>query len=198
MYSKRSGLIVGFHGCDISTRDSVVSSEKEKLKSSKNTWDWLGNGIYFWENNLERAYDFALQKGITNSAVVGAIIDLAYCLDLLETKNLKILKTAYEQLKLIREKEGKILPVNLPDKEGNDDLLNRKLDCAVINLIHQFNEENNHPEFDSVRGVFFEGEDLYPNAGFKEKNHIQIAVRNSNSIKGYFIPREADKKHLIP
>ena len=43
-----------------------------------------------------------------------------------------------------------------------------------------------------MRGVFWEGEDLYENAGFKEKNHIQICVRNSNCIKGFFIPREAD------
>jgi len=29
-----------------------------------------------------------------------------------------------------------------------------------------------------------------PGAGFKEKNHIQICVRNRNCIKGYFLPRE--------
>ena len=41
-----------------------------------------------------------------------------------------------------------------------------------------------------VRGVFFEGKDLYENAGFKEKNHIQIAIRNQDFIKGFFIPRD--------
>ena len=48
------------------------------------------------------------------------------------------------------------------------------------------------------RGVFFEGDDLYPNAGFKEKNHIQIAIRNTNCIKGFFIPRELDNKYPKP
>jgi len=47
----------------------------------------------------------------------------------------------------------------------------------------------------SVRGVFFEGKDIYKNAGFKEKNHIQIAIKNPNCIKGYFIPRELDKRY---
>ena len=45
-------------------------------------------------------------------------------------------------------------------------------------------------EYDSARAVFFEGNEIYPSAGFKQKNHIQIAVRNPNCIKGYFIPRE--------
>jgi hypothetical protein len=53
----------------------------------------------------------------------------------------------------------------------------------------QANKDTSKPSFDSVRGVFFEGEDLYQNAGFKSKNHIQIAIRNPNCIKGYFIPR---------
>ena len=46
--------------------------------------------------------------------------------------------------------------------------------------------------FDSVRGVFWEGKELYKNAGFREKDHIQICIRNPNCIKGYFLPRELD------
>ncbi len=43
--------------------------------------------------------------------------------------------------------------------------------------------------FDSVRAAFWEGKDLYPNAGFKKQNHIQIAIRNPDCIKGIFLPR---------
>ena len=67
-----------------------------------------------------------------------------------------------------------------------------------IEFIHQHRKKNRLPEFDSVRGVFFEGKELYPNAGFKEKNHIQIAIRNLNCIKGYFMPREIDNKYRRP
>ena len=52
--------------------------------------------------------------------------------------------------------------------------------------------------YDSVRGVFWEGDDLYPGAGFKEKNHIQIAIINPNCIKGFFLPRDVDNMYLIP
>ena len=46
--------------------------------------------------------------------------------------------------------------------------------------------------------IFWEGKPLYPNAGFAEKNHIQICVCNPNCIKGYFLPRGIDKEYPNP
>ena len=46
LYTKRSNLIIGFHGCDQSVVDKVITG-KEDLLASKNDYDWLGNGIYF-------------------------------------------------------------------------------------------------------------------------------------------------------
>jgi hypothetical protein len=40
--------------------------------------------------------------------------------------------------------------------------------------------------FDTVRGMFPEGDALYEGAGFRAKNHIQLCVVNPNSIIGYF------------
>ncbi|MEX0811655.1 MAG: hypothetical protein WD048_05510 [Chitinophagales bacterium] len=204
MYSKRKGLILGFHGCDKSLRDKIVSRKGIILKSSDNTYDWLGSGAYFWENNYKRALDFAnyLHKNpphnkkqkIKNPAVLGAVIDIGYCLDLLDSQYLDVLKIGYNMLLTSKKKFGLEIPKNIPLKE-NKDLLKRNLDCAVIETIHQFNKDTEKKPFDSVRGVFFEGEDLYPNAGFKERNHIQIAIRNPNCIKGYFIPRELNTKY---
>ncbi len=85
----------------------------------------------------------------------------------------------------------------MPDNKiiGNTkDLLLRELDCAVIETLHQIRKNEGLPMFDSIRGVFWEGESLYPNAGFREKDHIQICIRNPNCIKGYFLPRAKDSK----
>lgn len=207
MYSKRIGLVLGFHGCDKSVRDDVVAKKGVVLKSSRNEYDWLGNGVYFWENNHKRAFDFAKflkdnpphnQKQIIKEpAVIGAVIDLGFCLDLLDSEYLNLLKEGYKLLKASKEKFGLEIPQNLPlIKDG--DLIKRHLDCAVIETIHQFNEDTKKQPFDSVRGVFFEGKDLYQNAGFKSNNHIQIAIRNPNCIKGYFIPRELDSNYPKP
>ncbi len=197
MYSRRIGFVLGFHGCDKEIRDRIVSEKGFLLKGSRNNYDWLGNGAYFWENNHERALQYAIDlmnnppKGkknlIKEPAVLGAIIDLGHCLDLIDSKYLNIVKSSYEYLCQSSAKHGLPLPENKVSESG--DLLIRKLDCAVIEAIHELNEELERPHYDSVRGVFFEGDDLYKNAGFKEKNHIQIAIRNQDCIKGFFIPR---------
>ncbi len=198
MYSRRTGFILGFHGCDRKIRDRIVSEKGFLLKKSENDYDWLGHGVYFWENNHERALQFAQElkdnppKGkenlIEEPAVLGVIIDLGHCLDLLDSKYLDVLKVAYDYLCKSSDFFDLVLPKNKKTKSG--ELLVRNLDCAVIETAHELNETLGKQEYDSVRGVFFEGKDLYENAGFKDKNHIQIAIRNQNCIKGFFIPRE--------
>jgi hypothetical protein len=79
------------------------------------------------------------------------------------------------------------LPKNEVPPGANENLL-RKLDCFVIETIHKLTPKDQ--QYDSVISVFLEGNELYENAGFRRKNHIQICIRNPNCIKGYFIPRE--------
>ena len=205
MYSKRSSLIIGFHGCDVIVRDQLVNSTSS-FKKSENDYDWLGHGMYFWDNDLERALEFAKfkqehpqagKKPIENPSVVGAVINLGLCLDLINASSLQLLKVGYEILIKNLETYGYEIPKNKPLR-GGQDLIFRYLDCAVIETLHFSRTEEKLPPFDSVRGVFWEGDDLYENAGFKEKNHVQICIRNPNCIKGFFIPREADSEYSIP
>jgi hypothetical protein len=198
MYSTRTGLILGFHGCDQSVVTKVLNNE-DTLENSNNEYDWLGPGIYFWDNSPSRALAFAenLKKyphpnqkvQITNPAVLGAVLDLGFCLDLLDYENLKVLKLGHEILVKNSAVSGAKIPKNKLAK-GSTDLLYRELDCAVIQTLHKVRKENNQEAYDSLRGVFWEGEELYENAGFKNKNHIQICICNPNCIKGFFLPRE--------
>ena len=104
LYSRRSNLVVGFHGCDKSVVDAVIAGKTELLASA-NDYDWLGSGIYFWENNEDRAWQWAKQlstrksSSVKEPAVIGAIIDLGYCLDLTDSFYLQELKTSYSVLK---------------------------------------------------------------------------------------------------
>lgn len=205
LYSTRPSLVLGFHGCEKKVAEKVVSGN-EKLKPSENAFDWLGHGIYFWENNPLRAQEYALnlqkyprktRNPITEPAVVGAIIDLGHCLDLLESHSLAILKKAYDTLFAAAQHSGVNIPENKTDATSGD-LLLRYLDCSVIQTVHYINKENNIKPYDSVRGAFWEGKELYPRAGFKEKNHIQICVVNPNCIKGYFRVLEHDECFPVP
>ena len=126
--SRRSNLVIGFHGCDKSVVDAVVAG-KTDLLSSTNDYDWLGNGIYFWENNEERAWqwakDLAKRKNsqIKEPAVVGAIIDLGYCFDLTDSTYLQELKAAYESMVTVYKESGIELPKNTSIGNSTDLLI---------------------------------------------------------------------------
>lgn len=101
------------------------------------------------------------------------------------------MEKGYEFLVDICKSTHSPIPQNM-NVGKSDDWLLRKLDCAVIQTVHRLHKETDSKPYDSVRGVFWEGKRIYPNAGFREKNHIQICVRNPNCIKGYFLPRSLD------
>jgi len=204
LYSHRSQLVLGFHGCDVTLAEQVVLGST-MLKKSDHDYDWLGPGIYFWENNLDRAEQWAKdnsrldKSSIKTPGVLGAYLDLGNCLDLTDSGSLKLLKVSYKALKESSSLTGMEMPVNKdPLSVHSVDRILRKLDCAVIKTLHELTHQAGLPAFDSVRGVFWEGGELYPGAGFREKNHIQIAIVNPNCIKGFFLPREADARFIIP
>lgn len=202
MYTSGTGLILGFHGGDKTIYEKIIRGKLPDLKQSNNPWDWLGQGIYFWQNNPQRAFEFAEEQADKSKSsikvpfVVGAVIDLGYCLDLMDSSNLKLVAESYKSLKELMEKAEQPLPINLSPKdyEYKNDLLIRRLDCAVIQALHE--EQDKIKKFDSVKGIFTEGKPLYENAGFREKDHVQICIRNPNFIKGYFLPRKNKKGYL--
>ncbi|GAB5382867.1 MAG: hypothetical protein Alis2KO_42080 [Aliiglaciecola sp.] len=199
MYKHHPTIVLGFHACEKEIGEEILSGIKG-FKASENEFDWLGHGMYFWENNERRAvtYGQELQEKrgqLEDPMVIGAVINLGYCFDLLDAHSLEILAQSYHGLKTLTELvDNGELPVNSEAFPGDIDLLKRHLDCAVIQFMHSKMKANKEKEFDTVRGVFWEGKEIYPTSGFKEKNHIQICVRNPNCIKGFFRPRELNKK----
>jgi hypothetical protein len=190
MYTHFPNLLLGFHGCNKEVYDGVTKKQR-RLKPSNNSYDWLGSGIYFWENSYSRAFDWAKARYGDNGAVIGAVVDLGYCLNLTDYENSGIVHKGYDSLKEYIQMTKSQMPKN-KNAKGNDDWLIRDLDCAVINQIHILNEKIGLEPFDSVRGIFTEGKPIYPGAGFREKTHIQLCIRNPRCIKGYFSPLGAD------
>lgn len=198
MYTKKTSFVYGFHGLDREIALDILN-KKIDFKPSSNRYDWLGDGIYFWENNYNRAEQYAIEDSkrkhskIKTPFVLGAVIDLGNCLDLLEQQNLDFLKVAYNEFEKSMIQKGEELPINTSFSDEFDfDFKKRELDCAVIRYAHKLAKEEG-VEFDSVRAGFWEGKELYKGAGFKEKNHIQLAILNPKCIKGVFLPRHMDE-----
>jgi hypothetical protein len=147
-----TSFVLGYHGCDQSIAEQVVAGQ-QSLRPSENDYDWLGNGIYFWEHNPGRAFEFAgerrdrphnnLQK-IADPAVIGAIIDLGDCLNLLDSQSIDSVRQAHVDLVKMSIEAG----VPLPENSVGHDLLVRRLDCAVINFLHTTRAAKNDPPLD--------------------------------------------------
>ena len=194
MYATKPTFVYGFHGLDETIARKILNQE-EDFKLSNNNYDWLGGGVYFWENNYERAKQYAIEScerkdsTIKEPFVLGAVLDLGNCFDLLDQKYLDFLSLAYEKLRCHTEEENLQLPTNSSFGKDDFDFKKRELDCAVIRYAHELANEVGE-KFDSVRAAFWEGTPLYEGAGFKRENHIQIAILNKNCIKGVFLPRD--------
>lgn len=182
-------IFLGYHGCEKSLAKDLILG-KHTLESSVNTYDWLGSGIYFWEGDPQRAFEFAKEtKNCKQPFVIGAILDLGYCLDLTQRNDIELLSTAWTNLVQSNIIEGKTL-INKASRRGdNGELMLRYLDCYVINALHDFNKSNGIRPFDSVRAAFWESQEIYPTAGFREKSHIQLCICNPDCVLGLYLPK---------
>jgi len=200
MYYNRHNLILGFHGCDEEICQRLINSSNE-FYFNRNPYDWLGYGMYFWENDFLRAHQWALEKQkqgkIRQPAVLGALIDPGNCCDFMNSKHTKQLARHFGDVKDYLND----LPKNEDVKsDPYKDKLLRNLDCLIIERMHkamlleQEREKQQFgfiltPGYDTVRCAFLEGAPVFPGAEIRLKNHIQICVRNPKSILAFFLPR---------
>lgn len=184
-YQTPPSFVLGFHGTQSLVVRQVVTQEVRHLDASRQPYDWLGHGVYFWENDPLRAQEWAQDRFMPNADVLGGILDLGYCLDLTTRMGCDEVALAYQALLDFQNRAGHAMPTN----SIGQDLLRRELDCKVIMYLHRLRHESGHRPYDSVRAAFIESEPLYEGAGFRKKNHIQICIRTpENCIKGYFKP----------
>jgi hypothetical protein len=95
MHNLSTSFVLGYHGCESDIGEKLLRNEH--FLPSKNTYDWLGSGMYFWESNPDRALNWSRQQAILRQStattdhtpfVVGAVIDLGFCLDLISANGL--------------------------------------------------------------------------------------------------------------
>ena len=89
--------------------DAAIEIIESGFKPSNNDYDWLGEGVYFWQDAPIRAKQWAQSVSSIN--------------------------------------------------------------------------RSSNQEIETIRSVFVEGEDIYPNSAIYDLGHVQIAVRNTQLIK---------------
>jgi len=185
-------IVTGYHGCDAAVAARVLAGAA-RLNISTNAYDWLGQGIYFWEHGPQRAREWAIEQAklsgakIKEPSVLGARINLGECLDLLDTANTGVLGEWYNQFRHTARQKRSRMPQNrdAPGSRRGDKVL-RFLDRAVIDFTVSHVAEAERIIYQTVRGVFLEGEAAFPGSKIARKSHIQIAVRDPACILEFF------------
>jgi hypothetical protein len=190
-------MVIAYHGCDARTADRLIAGEP--FRKSSNDFDWLGEGVYFWEVGYDRALRLAEEQRrrgkVERPAVVGALLQLGNCFDLMDTRFTADLKRYFPAFLTQCESKGLPIPRN---EGGTPDLLLRRRDCAVINFYLRTRPQFGFPPYDSVRCCFTEGERAFDGSGIYDRSHVQIAIRNQACILGTFRPGDlTDEANLL-
>lgn len=179
-------MVVAYHGCDVSVAERLLGGEP--FKPSTNTYDWLGDGIYFWEYGADRALQFAQEQvsrgRVRTPTCVGALVQLGNCFDLMDTRFTSELTAAFEPWTQHYSSEDLPLPRNAGRAP---DFKLRRLDRTVLNWYLRVSDRGGE-RYDTVRCGFPEGIPVYPGSGILTQTHIQLTVRNPGCILGVFRP----------
>src|SRR5260221_3394185 len=110
-------IVTAYHGCDASVAAKVLAGTA-RLDLSKNAYDWLGEGIHFWEHGPQRAQEWAIEqaklsgKRVKEPSVLGAKINLGECLDLLDTANTRLLGKWFIEFRRFVRQQRTRMPEN--------------------------------------------------------------------------------------
>jgi hypothetical protein len=164
-------VVIAYHGCHEEIARRVLAGES--LRPSRNKFDWLGEGIYFWEYAPQRAWEWAEPRFAEKAALLKVEIRLGRCLNLLDTAYFEGLQRAYTAIVERNERAGRDVPGN----RGKAHYLDKV-------VVDEFCEawERNGVTYQTVRGCFPEGSPVYTGSKILRETHVQIAVRDASCI----------------
>ncbi len=168
--------VYGYHGTSMERALAIVEAG---FKPSNNEYDWLGRGIYFWQDAPKRAWQWAQSNYPDNPAVVKSRLKLdPSCLDLLDIGYSPLLRTMYNGFISSYQKQNLSLPQHNPDRSKA-----HRLDCLFFNYVVSTFNNTSDKRIISVRSAFVEGDRIFPTSAIYDLTHVQIAILDSNLIE---------------
>jgi hypothetical protein len=170
--------IYGYHGTSQTKAASILENG---FRASDNDYDWLGTGIYFFQDAPLRAKQWATQQHPNNPAIICSSIRLENCIDLFDIGWQPLLKNVYNPFVEQYRSTNRPFPKQNPERSKA-----HRLDCAFFNFAIELISRQGQ-SVDSVRAAFMEGERLFPDSAIFDLAHIQIAIRNPTLIKASYL-----------
>lgn len=172
--------VVGYHGCSLEVARQIL--EQQRFIPSTKAYDWLGEGIYFWEYAPYRALQWAQERSTvsdTSVAVIGATIQLGRCLNLLDVEYMTSLAAVY----------AAFAALGVATLPRNTNRGAHYLDRYIIDAHCREIEEAGLAPVQTVRGSFAEGSPVYAGSKILDKSHVQIAVRDATCLSDLHMAR---------
>jgi GNAT superfamily N-acetyltransferase len=164
-------VIDAYHGTTTAAATKVIAGERFVL--SRNNYDWLGDGIYFWQDAPRRALDWARSIHGADAAVIAARVELADCIDLLDVGWSTFLAEAHDLMIETYRRTG----IPTPAQRGGA----HRLDRAVLNYAVEVLEARGM-RVRTIRAAFNEGAPAYPGSDLFQLSHVQVAVRDQELV----------------
>jgi hypothetical protein len=176
--------IVGYHGTNKRTAADLVDGKP--FGPSANDDDWLGHGIYFWEYAPQQAWWWAKRRHPHQPSVIGAMIRLGRCLDLLDPGNVPVLREAHRGLTADLQAANQRIPRNANT--------HKYLDCAVFRRLFSELDQIGY-RYETCRAVFVPMTNgkiprLWDRSGIFQGGHIQVSIREPANILAVWPVRE--------
>ena len=171
----RATTVIGFHGTTQPLADQILARTYPLLR--RRTTDWLGDGLYFWQDAPYRALWWAERRATRTGqppAVIRAVVDLDGAIDLLDRSPLveALLSLAF---RIARQRAPTAL------RNARD---NHALDCAVINTSVEYRLNLFGVAHRVVRGVFVNDRPhpYFAGSALLKEAHVQFAVRDWSAV----------------
>lgn len=152
---------------------------------SRNSYDWLGYGIYFYQEAPKFAIHWATKERVegafTDPCLLGIDIEYRGFLDLLDYGQIDILRAVYDGLsKKAGKRFSKIKSKQKPFIVGGPPS-GHALDRYVIEAAARLLQKQGIA-IRAVRAVFLSGQPIYDKSHLTDREHIQIAVRDPSLL----------------
>lgn len=167
--------VYGYHGTSKRSAQKII---ERGFDFSTNNYDWLGTGVYFFQDAPMRAAAWAKERYPDSPAVIRSELVLENCIDLLDIAWNPIIQETYGMFVREYQKANIPLPRQNPQRSKA-----HRLDCAFFNYIVEKVLASQNIAIDSIRAVFNEGDRIYPNSALSDRSHIQIVIRDLSLIQ---------------
>jgi len=155
-------ILIGFHGTSRSAAEQILA---RGFLTSANEYDWLGDGIYFFQDAPLRAQEWARKHYGAEAAVLRCEVVDRDMMDLLDIK-------WWDALCWVSAEYHRRV-TNLPHQSQGA----HRRDRAVINFCVQLMATLGI-SIRLVRAAFIEGQPLFEASALYQRSHVQFAVRD--------------------